>query len=147
MAPEEVDNIGYESKQRRSDVLARIEPLAEQEIRELLAEAQIEADTRDIEEIIKAVQERLEDLRKRKGRGTSAGRYEGRRFFELKRQAVEGQLAPLRPIGKQYLYFADLPSAACRQLESGWSVDWTLASKPWGQIDGSPWSMRDRQPW
>ncbi|MHB9019815.1 MAG: hypothetical protein ACYC3G_03020 [Minisyncoccota bacterium] len=127
----------YESKSRGSEILGRGKPLAEQRIREILAVAHIEADDRDIGEIIKAVQERLEELKNRNRSITSVARHEGQRFFDPKRRAVEGQFAPLRPIGKQYLFSTDLPADAYRQLESEWKPDWKLAADPRGQVGDS----------
>lgn len=134
MAPEEVDYLDYQSKVQKVEVLSRVRPLAEQEIRELLAETHVEADDRDFAEITRAVNEQLQRLRKRKPGSAPATRPEGRRFFDLKRQAIEGRLSALRPVGKQVLYFADLPRSACNQLETDWASDWKFAAAPWGEL-------------
>jgi hypothetical protein len=134
MAPEEVDHLDYESRGRKGEVLLRMKPLAEHEIRELLVETRIKADDRDVVEITKAVHDQLEELKKRKLGAGPVSKPEGQRFFDAKRQAVEGRLFALRPVGKQSLYLADLPRDACNVLERDWTADWKLASASWGQI-------------
>jgi hypothetical protein len=75
MAPEEVDYLDYESKKRKGEVLSRMKPLAEQEIRELVAETHVEADDRDFAEITKAVHEQLDRLRKPKPGSSHTARW------------------------------------------------------------------------
>ncbi len=66
----------------------------------------------------------------------SAGLREGRRFFDLKRDSVEGQLEILRPVGRQCVFFADLHQGMCRALTENWSRDWKQAATPWGTLEG-----------
>jgi hypothetical protein len=122
----------------RGEHIESLQGAAENEIRELLTES-IRVEEREsaymaIRDAIHRLVLKLEK-RKRKRRGLFE---EGRRLSEAKESAAAGQFAPLRRMGEQTIFLADLPKAEQIEARSIWQPDWTRANRPWGHIADCP---------
>jgi hypothetical protein len=119
--------------------IASLQGAAENEIKGLLTESFRAEEAESAYGAIRdAIQRLVRKLEKRKGKRRRFFEEEGRRLSEAKESAAAGQFAPLRRMGEQTIFLADLPTAEQVEARSTWFSDWTRANRPWGHIADCP---------
>ena len=61
---------------------------------------------------------------------------EGRHFFEARRDAAQGAIAPIRAVGGQMIHVRDLRDQEVEEIERGWHAEWKTAAASARDGDG-----------
>jgi hypothetical protein len=132
-----LQDLQVEARRDRSGIVSNLRELADKEAADLLFEMELGSGAPPTEQMAQAVGRLLAKVNKRRTRAKELDDPSERRFMAAKERAAASYLSPLRRIGDQFIYLADLPREAVSRVKEEWTQNWKRANQPWGVVGTS----------
>ena len=132
MSPEDLSGLQPRKRHYRMDAVRRLTHEARKHIEYLLIKAGPET---AVSNSRAAIESEIEKLAATATVPQDQER-EGRHFFEARRDAAQGAIAPIRAVGGQMINVRDLRDQEVEEIERGWHAEWETAAASARDGDG-----------